>query len=112
MIRLRKSRYDRRPERSRSVHCCTGIRYCETDTGHYLRLDSTFGNGLQVAHKQCQTNSNLNPLVSQQLELHRRRLTGANGVTSCFSAANIRTDMTRAAVMNISIKTPCARFVP
>lgn len=59
MIRLRKSRYDRRPERSRSVHCCTGIKYCETDTGHYLRLDSTSGNGLQVARKQCQTNSNL-----------------------------------------------------
>lgn len=36
--------------------------------------------------------------------------TGANGVAGCFSAASISTDSTSAAVMNASMKTPCARF--
>jgi len=39
-------------------------------------------------------------------------LTGAKGVASCFSAANIKTERTSAAVVNISIKTPCAALVP
>jgi hypothetical protein len=38
--------------------------------------------------------------------------TGAKGVVECFSAASIRTERTRAAVMNISMNTPLALLVP
>ena len=115
MIRLRESRYDRGPERSRTVHCCTGIKYCEADTGTRIRFH--LWKTVETAYRWHANNVRpipicSNPLVSQRSEIHRKRPTGANGVAWCFSAANIRTDMTRAAVMNISMKTPCARFVP
>jgi len=39
-------------------------------------------------------------------------LTGAKGVAWCFSAASMSTENTRAEVMNISMKTPCAELIP
>lgn len=54
-------------------------------------------------------------IIQRQLLLSengRKRFTGANGVVECFSAANMSTAMTNAAVMNISMNTPWAEFIP
>jgi hypothetical protein len=46
------------------------------------------------------------------LKVTTQRHTGASAVALCFSAAIMSNARTRAAVMNISMNTPCATLMP
>ena len=64
----------------------------------------------QTVSAQCQPTSST---VSRCRTRNRLKIcTGANGVVECFSAANINTAMTNVAVINISMNTPWAEFIP
>jgi len=77
----------------------------------------------QMASEECQAHADLFLISTISLTAAGGRRfplmrgtglphTGAKGVELCFSAASIRTARQSAAVMNISMNTPCARLTP
>ena len=69
-----------------------------------LRID-----GIQTASSRCQPAEKMSQ--GGKIERSNKR-TGANGVTTCFSAASMSTARHSVAVIKASMKTPCAGFTP